>query len=216
MGEARRNCGYRKVGGLYLVADPKQGIPCCQLPIIFTICPACGQGIKQARGWQWIDPSAWLELGHCDEAHGNKVLFNTCPVACDALGKKVGLMWVGEKFYSTPAKFIAEDQALGICKRIKHIPRGFELGKTWVFLAHPKVKSSMEVNEKGELYEKWFGGVFRIFKPDRIEKVVTQADYQFDDVMDALREKGITPVPVDENDPNHQGTVYDDQLGMEV
>ena len=51
--EARRGCGYRKVGGLYLMGGTG-GMPCCKMPIPLHVCPTCHGGIKQTRGWSWI------------------------------------------------------------------------------------------------------------------------------------------------------------------
>ena len=90
---------------------------------------------------------------------------------------------------------------MGISRRIPAVPRDFELGKTFVFLAHPKVRESAN----GE----WIGGVFRIFKPDRIEKIITATQAQDETEMNRLVEAGITPVIVLDDDRDHQGTVYD-------
>lgn len=51
--EARRGCGYRKVGGIYLVGGGI-GVPCDRLPYPLTVCPCCSQGVKQGRGWTWV------------------------------------------------------------------------------------------------------------------------------------------------------------------
>ena len=51
---APRGCGLRKPGGLYLVAGAPNA-PCGKLPLELTVCPCCGQGIKFARGWTWVD-----------------------------------------------------------------------------------------------------------------------------------------------------------------
>jgi len=34
------------------------------MPFEFHICPTCNGGIKQSRGFQWIDPRPWLQ-GAC-------------------------------------------------------------------------------------------------------------------------------------------------------
>ncbi len=57
--EAARGCGYRKAGGKYLVSGGEM-LPCGRLPLELTVCPCCSQGIKQSRGWTWIDPEKLL------------------------------------------------------------------------------------------------------------------------------------------------------------
>src|SRR5207302_7622776 len=52
--EAKRGCGYRKIGGLYFVGGGR-GVACDRLPIPLDICPTCGHGIKQTRGFTWVD-----------------------------------------------------------------------------------------------------------------------------------------------------------------
>ena len=77
--EAKRGCGYRKVGGLYMVGGGV-GIPCDRLPFELTVCSCCGQGIKQARGWTWVDVAKLFQGVHlgCTETGGR-----LCPL-CDA------------------------------------------------------------------------------------------------------------------------------------
>ena len=53
--EKERGCGFRKLGGLYVVSG-KLAAPCGGLPIRLHVCEACGEGIKQSRSWTWIVP----------------------------------------------------------------------------------------------------------------------------------------------------------------
>jgi hypothetical protein len=46
--EASRGCGYRKVGGLYLVGSGLT-VACDRLPLEITTCPVCDCGIKFTR-----------------------------------------------------------------------------------------------------------------------------------------------------------------------
>jgi hypothetical protein len=192
--EMRRGCGYRKVGALYLCGSGL-GTPCCKLPIELHVCPTCNSGIKQTRTFQWIDPRPWLQ-GECTRSA------QTCPAADPKqLGERVGLLWIGERFYPTPLSFMAEATAMGVSRRIAAVPRRFELGKTFVFLAHPKLKQTADGD--------WIGGVFQIFKPERIEKIVTETQARDELEMHRLVEVGITPIIVPDDDRDHRGTVYD-------
>jgi hypothetical protein len=190
--EARRGCGYRKVNGLYLVSGG-QGMPCCKLVIKLTICPTCGGGIKQTRGWTWIDPRPWLQ----SECTGREKVLS-CPAADPSkLGKRVGLLWVGHRFYPTADHFKHEAMTLGISRRIAAVPRGFEIGN-WIFLAHPKAI------ENGP-------GIFYLFRPERIEKIVTESMAKDEEAMADLRKRGITPVIVPDDDRDHQGSIWEDE-----
>lgn len=187
--EARRGCGYRKVGGLYVCGDAR-GVGCCQMPILMHVCPTCNAGVKQTRSWQWIDPRPWLTDCTRDPracALGNRGA---------GLGEKVGLLWIGAEYYPRLEEFNAEAARLGISRRIKVIPRGFELGKSWVWLAHPKVRFDIET-------EKWTGGVFRIFLPTRFEMIVTDSQTMDSEFMEDLEKRGITAVVVPDDDPDH-------------
>ena len=192
--EPRRGCGYRKVGGLYMVSGVLAA-PCCKMPILMHVCPTCNNGIKQSRGWQWIDPRPWV-AGDC------KIDSKVCPLAKPAFGDKVGLIWIGAQFYPTPAHFLHEANTMGVSRRIKAVPRGFEVGKHWVFLAHPRVKQDPDTGE-------WQGGVFAVFRPTAIEKIITESESTDEAFMAKLIEAGIEPVVVPDNDPDHRGTAYD-------
>lgn len=219
--EARRGCGYRKVGGLYLVSGGA-GTPCDRLPIHLDVCPCCHAGFKQSRGWTWIDVA--LLVGG---VHQNCADQTPCPLcmATSDMGK-AGLLWIGEKFYKTPADFASEGHALGISRRIHAIPRGFKVGETWVLLAHPKTVTCSECHGAGAVSadntvsgwedgkcpkckgEGKLPGIFCVWRPSRIEKLFKESERESDAVKDAI-EKGITPVFVPDDDKDHMGTVYD-------
>lgn len=236
--EARRGCGFRKVGGLYLVA-PSGGMPCCKLPWPLTVCPTCKAGIKPTRGWAWVEPK--LLEGPCkvgqsspaDKGHHGSSTF-MCPVADPAyLGEQVGLLWIGEAFYPNAASFEIEAQQMGISRRISAPPRGFKVGEHWVFLAHRHAVRQ----GNGE----YMAGIFKVFKPTAMERIVKQSEfdaaqadlaalevaagkgetYELHEAgakLSADRRRGITWVPVPDDDKDHQGSAHDDsgQGGLDV
>lgn len=57
--ETERGCGYRKVGGLYLVG---QGLSrtCDLLPLWLEPCPHCGFQIPRHEGFMWISKQYFL------------------------------------------------------------------------------------------------------------------------------------------------------------
>lgn len=200
--EPRRGCGYRKIGGLYLVSGPG-GMPCDRLPFPLTICPTCNQGIKQTRGWTWVTPNTLFGGMHSDCMDG----WHTCPV-CQPTPDRAGLLWIGEKFYPTPTEFHMEAADLGISRRIKAIPRGFEIRKTWILLAHPKAIREFKESE----YE---AGIIKVWRPTRIEKILPESKRGSEEAAE-LDKKGITCVYVPDNDPDHTGSVYESEEQMEL
>ena len=221
--EAKRGCGYRKVGGLYMVGGGV-GIPCDRLPFELTVCSCCGQGIKQARGWTWVDVAKLFQGMHvfentlsaphevekipCGCAHG------FCPLCNrpETMGK-AGLLWIGEKFYKTPDLFVKEGVDLGFSRRIKAVPQGFKVGETWVLLAHSKSIRTLTpaVAEFGNAAakEEFKPGIFCVWLPQRLEKIVLESTRGTEEI-DALEKRGITPVFVPDGDKDHQGNVHDD------
>ena len=132
--EAKRGCGYRKVGGLYLV-DDGAGSSCCKMPIALDICPCCGGGIKQTRGWTWVDAAKLFPPTACANGVMSSIL---CPAATPAVLGRVGLIWIGESFYPRPVDFLNEAGSQGISRRLSAVPRDYKAGETWVLFAHPK------------------------------------------------------------------------------
>lgn len=185
--EAERGCGFRKPGGLYLIADGPSAA-CGKLPIPLDVCPCCGNGIKPTRGWTWVNGTALAASKVCDLApslHNPESSCAGCPLA-QPMGR-VGLLWIGEKFYATPGDFLKEAGVQGISRRISAVPRDFKVSETWVWLAHRKCIPGPDGT--------FTPGVFRIFKPQRIEYVVKGTET--DEEIKRLVERGITPVKVE-------------------
>lgn len=187
--DKRRGCGYRKPGGLYLISNG-DGIPCCKLPIPLEVCPVCRCGIKAARGWTWLDIYPFVK----DRACANYPE-GVCPLSVERIKSigKIGLVWVGEKFYSTPDDVIREAKLLGISRRIPHLPKGFKVGETWVGLAHRKCIPTSPLFD-GRSDRDHIPGIFRLFKPERVEYVVKGDETP--EFLEACVKRGITPVRV--------------------
>jgi hypothetical protein len=189
--EPRRGCGYRKVGGLYIVALGS-GQACGKLPVPAGACPVCNQGLKPFRGWGWIDPQQWLG----DRACRSPTDCRRCPLADGNIAElgPLGLIWVGEKYYPRPRDFLEEAARLGICRRLSAVPRGLILGETWTCFGHRKT----------ELRDGTTGpGLFYLARPTAIEKLVTESQARDVAEMEKLAKRGITPVIVPDNDPDH-------------
>lgn len=223
--EARRGCGFRKVGGLYLVGSG-MGLKCDRLPIPLEICRCCGAGIKQTRGFTWVDIAGLVGGDHKPEggflgapgteevvAEANRLLEESkgckCPAFCPLCHKTAtmgrgGLLWIGTQFYPTIEAFEHEARTLGISRRITTVPRGFEVGKTWLLFAHARGV----IKPVNELAAKYVPAIFRVWKPERLERIYLESQRDSDAVK-ADAERGITPVFVPDSDKDHQGSVYD-------
>lgn len=231
--EAARGCGVRKPGGLYLIAG-ELSEPCPRLPLPVESCPHCGQGIKPARGWTWVIPATLFPATR----HGTVGHNAVCPLGLPSedrlkemaphldtpieqyhrTGVRAGLIWVGEQFYKTPEAFMAEAAAMGVSRRIKAVPRGFELGQ-WVYLGHRRAVDRSRYLTAEEVDSGWHPedgaiisspddalrvvpdgnaryapGVITLFQPTAIEYVVKGTET--DDELEDLRKRGIEPVQV--------------------
>lgn len=178
--ETIRKCGFRKVGGIYLVAG-EGGFPCDRLPIALDVCPCCGGGVKFARGFTWIQPYQLFDGNHGDgcqcRVDGPK---QPCPACFPSdhfnHNGKAGLLWVGEKHY-TPEEFQAEAMVQGVSKRISTVPHGFEVGM-WIFLAHKKGRDKIIHNAARDTVKVVKApAIFFAFRPQRVERIVLQSEY---------------------------------------
>jgi hypothetical protein len=193
--ESKRGCGYRAEGGLYLVCEG-EGRYCGALPIALDVCPTCHHGIHPARGWTWIDLHAIRGTKPCVQSVG--------PNYCDSCSMNyigmVGLLWVGEKYYKTPRDFEKEIHTMGVSRRISQIPKQFEVGKTWVALAHRKaiqLPDSVPVEDKNGQVSFEFqykAGIFHVYRPTAIEYVVREKDSK--KKLESLEKRGISLVKV--------------------
>jgi len=235
--EAKRGCGYRKVGGYYLIGGAIS-IPCDRLPYPLDTCPVCGGGIKVTRGFTKINP---LRLfGPHDQqvptfdkeperSAVNGPLYVTKRICtdqirpcfmCDPTEAPAFIMGVGEKFYKTPGDFLEEANRLGISKRIPFIPKEMELGKTVVYLAHPRacevretvgIQQAMAILDGSEAkhprlvdsekVEKTLG-IFTVFIPRRVEKLIWESQASPEE-LEKLEKRGITPVVIPDGDRDH-------------
>lgn len=200
--ESARGCGFRKPGGLYLVAD-KPNEPCPRLPFETHSCPTCGAGIKPARGFTWVDGATFLPPEH----HGSIGHNLVCPLAPDGDGSsrlgRCGLIWVGGSFYPTPESFMREAVEMGVSRRIHRLPRGFEIGETWVLLGHrdavvkPCPECADDVDPECPTCDDGFvktSGVITAFRPTAVEYVV-RGDESAEE-LGKMSERGISPVRV--------------------
>lgn len=127
-------------------------------------------------------------------------------------GEYIALMWVGSRYY-TARSFAQEADEMGVCKAINQLPKGLVLGKTWIFLAHPKVPIYMDL-EYLEALEGWKLGeeardklapvppekpaIFYAFTPKRVEMLLPEEECTPEKLKECA-EKGITVIPVPES-----------------
>jgi hypothetical protein len=200
------------------------------MPYPLERCPCCGGGIKFTRGPQWLQPDFFSVHEGCKDE-------TICPVcrtqagralAADAFGPHL-LLWIGRGFY-TPGEYLEESARLGVSRRISAIPKGFTVGQTWVLLAHLDAVPAVNTNVCtacsddvaahgpdgdclsvcGESFRapKPTPGIFCAFIPQRIELILKESDATPERI--AKEEKrGVTVVKVPDNDPDHQGSVWD-------
>lgn len=212
--EEKRGCGYRKVGGLYLCGEYIH-VSCDRLPMLLGTCPTCGQGIKVSRGFTEINPlKLWGPHDNCSDR------YRPCHV-CDPQDQPAYIMLVGEKFYKTPADFMEEARRLGISKRIPFVPKGLELGKTVLYLAHHKavevrepvaLQQAMSILEESQTSqprllevekkpEKALG-IFTAFIPHRVEKLIWESEATPEELA-RLEKRGIKAVIIPDGDKEH-------------
>lgn len=203
--DSKRGCGWRQPGGLYLIAGGVSA-PCGLLPIPLTTCPTCSCGIKPSRGWTWLDIRPLVKNKACRLANHCP----SCPVANQvAFGERQGLLWIGGSFYKHPEDWTNETIRQGISRRLSAVPRDFELGKTWVLVAHREalsvacpdcVEEHCDTCKDTRLIPQ--AAIFHAFKPTAIEYVV-RGD-ETDEELQRLMNRGITPVKVIRVDENNR------------
>lgn len=122
---------------------------------------------------------------------------------------KAGLLWIGSRFYRTPEDYLSEATSMGVSKRIKAVPRGFEIGKTWILLAHLKgAWIEDEESKAGGLKEA--PGIFSVFQPKRVEVIVLKSEFDKWNTnpssapeIESYYQRGLSCVPVPDDDRDH-------------
>lgn len=221
--EARRGCGFRKIGGIYIVADGLSE-PCERLPLPLLDCPTCGHGIKHSRGFNWITKDyLFAHAKPCAYPPGDSVdpdkshNHEKCPVCRPGLLKadepadRSGLIWIGQQHYS-PSQWIAESLSMGVSRRVPAFPRGLVIGKTRVFAAHKhglnmqaKLIEGAPETAKGDATKP---AVIHTFVVKRVEVIVTESLLKREVAgqekwLTKLLKQGATPVTVPEDDKDH-------------
>jgi len=225
--EQKRFCGFRRVGAMYICGGYISA-SCDRLPLPLTTCPVCGGGIKVSRAFTEINPfKLWgLHDGSLIELVDDQPVTAICrdiirPChVCDPQDQSAFIMLVGAGNYPTPQDFLEEAHLMGISKRIPFIPKALELGKTVIYLAHPKaceVKVAAELQrtlaipgesetEQPRLLEAERNdkklGIFCAFIPKNVEKLVWQSEYTEENI-EKHRKRGVELVPVPDGDKDH-------------
>lgn len=216
--DRQRGCGWRKPGGIYLMADGLWG-GCGKLPAPLERCPVCNGGIRVTRGLSFINPARLLEGVFCADYNDDQAKCAGCIMSSRNLPGRGWLIGVGAKFYS-PTEFIREALQLGVSKRIAQIPRDLKIGQDYVFAAHPEaitryttedvtlvpddldeddeqpalLEADVPATQK-QLRQVKVPGIIAAFKPSRLEYVVTGKEA--DEELERLEKRGLTLVRVE-------------------
>ena len=200
--EARRACGYRRVGGLYLVGGGL-GMICDRLPLPIVPCDVCGEEPRFNRGISHINPMRLWDLHFPKTVLCRDLSLMESDPVCDP-PVSAYLMWVGTEY--TPDSFIIEARKLGVSKRIPQLPTGFSVGHDWVFLAYlhliPPVGTQLSLESDRDTHRGYKPGVFYAFCPERIEKVITQSQADAGEA-EKLKANGVTPIVVPDEGTDH-------------
>ena len=207
--EKKRGCGYRKVGGLYLVGASK-GFVCDSLPLQLFPCDCCGFDVPWPQvSFMWVNKQYTGKLNYVHRNREDKKCecLLHCPICHPEsnLQQKYGFLWVGKRYY-TPESFAKESQEMGVCKRVSQIPKGLKLGETWVLLAHREVP----INNKGNFGENGLSkaepekkpAIFYGFQPVRVEMPIWKSKATKKKLKE-LEEQAITPIIVPDGDEDH-------------
>ena len=225
--EPKRGCGFRRVGGTYLVGE---GIftPCDRLPMEIKQCPCCGRLIKVGRSLEQFNPHLYFQdHRNCEEGG-----FVRC-IVCKPADANAFIQMVGVESYPTADSFLEEAHRLGISRRVnwKKIPKDFKVGESPIYLAHPygleitldpavfpvadvlpgfeddksKKKRKRNINQPRLLDAarvEMKPAVFMVFVPKKVERIMWESDAT-DDVVEKLAKQGFTVVKIKDGDPDH-------------
>ena len=223
--EQKRGCGFRKVDGLYLVADGLWA-ECDRLPLPVGSCPVCGEGTHFPRAPKEINPQAlfgdhapcndgmFVRVSHYDWGGGSSHEGWMSVAEVETLQRSggntvnvlklchvcqptdsIGYLLGVGEKFYSPQTFITEARTLGLSKRIPAMPKHLELGKTWVYLVHRRAMVDQATDEPQM-------AIFAAFIPQRVEMPVWESQLT-DKKREELQKRGITPVPIPDGDKDH-------------
>lgn len=208
--EEKRGCGYRKIGGLYMVGGAV-GLGCDRLPMKLEACPVCGAGIHFTRSMTLIYPLDLFNPHDTDEVIC-QCEKRPCRV-CDPTEDIAYVMNVGVQHYPTKEHFIEEANRMGVSKRIPFIPKHLKLSETIIYLAHPKActvpvptEDDPESLQHRMLDSQKTGyalGIFMAFVPLRIEMPIYKKNLTKQKRAE-LKKRGITPIAIPTGDKDHE------------
>ena len=211
--EKARGCGFRKIGGLYLVAKDGTWASCERFPIPLRACPTCDCRVNFARNFQWITHEMLLSYavpcGAVDDHCVRCPLCRPSMLKNDTPATKSGLIWIGKQHY-TPQGFLVEANSIGVSRRISSIPKGLVVGKTRIFVAHKQglnlqqklIEDSAEF-EPGDQIEP---AVIASFVPQAIELMVDDTGEMEEEewVQKLVKDKGVKLVELPASDMDHR------------
>lgn len=226
--EAKRGCGFRQPGGLYLVQFGGPFMTCGKMPIPLDVCPTCHHGVKPARGFTWINGQELVKGIQCvrDIERGGAE-DSPCPgCPCSDMNSELldrcGLIWIGEKFYPTPQDFIREVLTMGYSRRIPAVPKDFEAGKTYVMSAHRKAIATSKLivgtkpGEEPHKETEYQPGIIFVNKPTAVQYVVRDEDTE--EELEAIEKRGIQLVRIIQQESKTDDEIYydpDDVTGID-
>lgn len=192
----KRGCGFRKVGGFYLVGAGLTHL-CERLPLKIPSCPCCGERPRPNRGIQKFDYGKYFGT---DE-------YSNCPPNCwvcypdTIIDMEQYLMWVGKRYYN-PDSFINEAEMHGVSKRIsRKMIDHISIGTSVIFLAYQSMIS--DNHDKRIKHD----AIFYAFIPTAIEHLMTESEYRDlpEEEEEEMKERGIRIVVV----PNNYKSITD-------
>lgn len=229
MGEQERGCGWRQIGGVYLVAESGMHVGCDSLPTELKPCPCCEYDVDQRRsvvpyhagylaamlaGHKCKDPYPCPLCYFAEKYHAAKkrnaerIVRNATRTdgffeGLEYVPKHFFLMWVSKDFYSTTS-FVMEAKSQGISKRVaaNSLPNEFVMGRDWIFLAHGETPFYPKDSTGQYEFDKPMlkKGIFYAFKPKRLELVLWKGTA--DDVIQQYEEAGYFVVLLEKTKEN--------------
>lgn len=200
--EGARGCGYRQVGGLYLVGS-RYWSTCDRLKLEIPVCNCCGETPRPNRGIQVINAFRMFS-DHRDEQECNDR--RTCKVCYPADNRhrshKDYLIWVGREYY-TEGEFSAEAELQGISRRIPHIPYELKIGMSVIYLAmRGNINRGTGSSGDGSRMIT-ANGIFMAFAPERLELLIWESEAT-DIYIENLAERNITAIIIPDGDEDHK------------